>query len=81
MDAWLLLCMLFVALALFEYSVLLAIRFGTQHRVTNDDKKGSKSDALVEMKCRRIDRHALRAFTALFALTVGTYFYNTCARS
>ena len=30
MDTWLLLCMGFVALALFEYAVLLTIRFGKQ---------------------------------------------------
>ena len=33
MDTWLLLCMGFVALALFEYAVLLAIRFGKQGEI------------------------------------------------
>ena len=80
MDAWLLLCMGFVALALLEYAVLLTIRFGKQHKIIAD-KRGNKSDIVSENKCRKIDRYALRVFLSLFSVTMGTYFYNTCARS
>ena len=37
MDTWLLLCMIFVALALFEYAFQLAIRY-------REMKRGSKKD-------------------------------------
>ena len=39
MDTWLLLCMLFVAMATFEYAILLGITFGRQNRV-NVTQKG-----------------------------------------
>ena len=80
MDLWLLLCMGFVALALFEYAVLLTIRFGKQHKITAD-KRGNKSDVVAENRCRKIDRYALRAFLTLFSLSVGTYFYNIHSQS
>ena len=37
MDAWLLMCMLFVALATFEYAILLAMRFGN-HLISASEK-------------------------------------------
>ena len=80
MDVWLLLCKLFVALALFEYSVLLAIRFGKQNKIAAD-MSGNKSHVLAEIKCHKIDRYALRSFLALFAFFMGTYFCIICARS
>ena len=74
MDVWLLLCKLFVALALFEYSVLLAIRFRKQNKIAADGMMGDTNNILAEIKCHKIDRYALRAFLALFAITMGTYF-------
>ena len=63
-------CMLMVAMALFEYAILLAIRFG---KLTN--RKG-EHDALVEERCRKIDRHALRMFLAISAIKMGIYFFT-----
>ena len=38
MDIWLLLCMVFVALATFEYAIMLAMRFGTHFKINTSDK-------------------------------------------
>ena len=67
-------CMLYVALAKFEYAMQLKIRFGTLNKMNIEDKK--KSDAKVEGKCRKIDCYALRIFLGVYMLTVGIYFYN-----
>ena len=75
MDLWLLLCMLFVALALFEYAIMLTIRFGKQDKERSANKKGTKDDVIAEMKCRKIDRYALRIFLAAHIATMGSYFY------
>ena len=75
MDMWLLLCMLFVALALFEYAIMLTIRFGKQDKNRSANKNGTIDDFVAEMKCRKIDRWALRAFLAAHVVTMGTYFY------
>ena len=75
MDIWLLICMLFVALALFEYAIMLTIRFGKQDKNRSANKKGTKEDIIAEMMCRRIDRYALRVFLAAHVATVGMYFY------
>ena len=75
MDIWLLICMLFVALALFEYAIMLTIRFGKQDKNRSANKKGTKEDIIAEMMCRRIDRFALRVFLAAHVATVSTYFY------
>ena len=73
MDTWLLLCMIFVALALFEYAFQLAIRY-------REMKRGSKKDTeehekASKQRCLKIDRWALRIFAALYILVIGTYFY------
>ena len=73
LDIWLLLCVIFVALALFEYAILLAIRFGKQNIKIHDNMTGNDELNAVA-KCRKIDRHALRVFLALHAVTVCTYF-------
>ena len=76
MDLWLLLCMLFVALALFEYAIMLTIRFGKQDKNRSAaNRKGTKDDVFAEMRCRKIDRYALRVFLAAHVATMGTYFY------
>ena len=73
MDAWLLLCMIFVALALFEYAVQLAIRY----RGMREKSKKPLDDIEKESKeiCRKIDRWALRIFVGLDVLVVASYFY------
>ena len=47
MDIWLLLSMMFVASAIFEYAVLLAIRFGKNWKI-NEEKNAQKKK---EQKC------------------------------
>ena len=74
MDIWMLACMFMVAMALFEYAILLAIRFGKLKKV-NVNRMG-ENDALVEERCRRIDRHALRMFLAISAIKMGIYFFT-----
>ena len=64
--------MLFVALATFEYAILLAIRYGKQHNKTKVAKTGY--DKSGGEKCFKIDRFALRAFIAIYVIVVGTYF-------
>ena len=71
LDIWLLLSMIFVALATFEYAVLLAIKFGKQSEGSKKDVDGRKRNE----KCRKIDRYALRVFTAAYGVSVFTYFY------
>ena len=70
-DIWLLLSMIFVALATFEYAVLLAIKFGKQSEGSKKDVGGKKRNE----KCCKIDRYALRVFTAAYSVSVFTYFY------
>ena len=72
LDIWLLLCVIFVALALFEYAILLAIRFGKQNKI-NDNMTGNDGADNAIAKCRKIDRYALRVFLALNVVTVCTY--------
>ena len=69
MDVWMLVCMLFVASAQFEYAVQLKIRFGKGNNKIG--KCGQK-----EGKCRKMDRNALFIFLGTYTVTVGTYFYN-----
>ena len=73
LDIWLLLCVIFVALALFEYAILLAIRFGKQNNKINDNMTGNDAADKAIAKCRKIDRYALRVFLALNVVTVCTY--------
>ena len=67
-----LLCIIFVAAALFEYAVLLTIRFGKQNKV-NDSMIGINDEAEAVGKCRKIDLYALRAFIILYALSISGY--------
>ena len=69
-----LMSMLFVALATFEYAILLAIRYEkqinkTKGETTRDNRKGGE-------KCHKIDRLALRAFIAIYVIVVVAYFCN-----
>ena len=72
LDIWLLLSMIFVALATFEYAVLLAIKFRKQSEGT---KKEVDNRRRME-KCRKIDRYALRAFIVVYGVAVLAYFYS-----
>ena len=57
--------MLFVASAMFEYAMLLAIRFVI----------GNTNQRKLDKRCSKIDRNAMMTFIGAYALTVGTYFY------
>ena len=72
MDFWFLLCMMFVALAMFEYAILLAIKYGKQNKKFVDNRQVSDEWAVI--KCHKIDFYALRIFTVVYALAGGTYF-------
>ena len=50
-------CMIFVGLAKFEYTIQLKIRFGTIRKIYTDGNKKSKTK--IEAECHKIDRHAL----------------------
>ena len=63
--------MLFVVLAIFEYAVMLAIRFGKKKR----DK------ANQEEICNKIDRKSLWLAMGLYVLAVGSYFYTVTTHS
>ena len=65
-------CIIFVASALFEYAVLVTIRFGKQNKV-NDSMIGLHDETEAVGRCRKIDRYALRAFIVLFALVICGY--------
>ena len=73
MDIWLLLSMLFVATATFEYAMLLLIKYGKRLKldVGKMGKKYGKAAATIE----KIDRYALKAFIGIYVLTDGIYFY------
>ena len=64
--------MLFVAMAMLEYAILLAIKFGKQNRITTDNSLGDEKKK--QEKCRMIDLYALRAFLGAHAMTICTYF-------
>ena len=75
MDVWMLICMIFVGLAKFEYAIQLKIRFGSMSKINTDGDKNSKIK--IEEKCRKIDRYALIILSSLYALTAGCYYsYN-----
>ena len=73
--------MLFVAMAMLEYAILLAIKFGKQNRITADNNSGEEKKK--QEKCRMIDLYALRAFLGAHAMTICTYFsyYTLCSKS
>ena len=72
MDFWFSLCMMFVALAMFEYAILLTIKYGKQNKKFVDNRQVSDEWAVI--KCHKIDFYALRIFTVVYALAGGTYF-------
>ena len=72
MDYWLILCQMFVGLAMLEYAVLLGIKFGRNNRVGN--KNHHHPQSAVDEKCRRIDHYSLRLFFAIHSLSVAIYF-------
>ena len=72
LDAWFLICMLFVAMAMFEYAILLSIKFGKQNRITAEKSPGEEKQE--QEKCRIIDLYVLRAFIVAHVLTICTYF-------
>ena len=67
--------MMFVAMAMFEYAILLAMKFGKPNKISAD--KDPHEEKKAAEKCRKIDLYALRAFVGVHALTVCTYFYYT----
>ena len=76
LDIWLLLSMIFVALATFEYAILLKIKFGGGG-VKNNLRKEVDSKRRDE-KCRKMDHYALVVFLGAYGITVLSYFtvYN-----
>ena len=62
LDIWLLMCMLFVATATFEYAMLLLIRYG-------------KRPKLDVGKVEKVDGYAIMAFMGIYVLADSTYFY------
>ena len=73
MDTWLLICMIFVALALFEYAFQLAIRY---REMTRGNKKDiEEHEKASKQRCLKIDRWALRIFAGLYILVIGAYLY------
>ena len=73
MDVWLLMCMLFVALATFEYAILLAMRFGSHFRINTSEK--SKDEFMISRRCVKIDRLSLKIFFLAYCISLGTYLY------
>ena len=73
LDTWLLICMIFVALAMFEYAILLAIKFGKQNKISSE--KDPDDERKAAEKCRKIDLYVLRAFIGAHTVAVCTYFY------
>ena len=75
MDAWLLMCMLTVGLAIFEYGICLATLFGKQRKNKINTKDQETAAAALKLRCHKIDCYALRFFVVVFNMSVGTYFY------
>ena len=72
LDIWLLLSMIFVALATFEYAILLRIKFGRENG-KNTLKREVESRKRDE-KCRKMDHYALIMFLVAYGITVFAYF-------
>ena len=71
MDIWLLKCMMFVALATFEYAILLGVRFD---KGRNMSSMGCEAENNEKKKCNRVDRICLEVFMATYILVVVAYF-------
>ena len=65
--------MMFVALAIFEYAVLLAIRFGRGKRIQIEREDATENKV---NKCKFVDRISLIIFMAIYIFTVCSYFYT-----
>ena len=74
MDIWMLICMLFVASAQFEYAIQLKNRFGITRKISINTKEENKTRA--EEKSRKMDCIALNIFMVVYIMTVGAYFYK-----
>ena len=72
MDIWLLMCLLFVALATFEYAILLKMTFWKTRKVMTmgDSVDEEKRDKI----CHSIDCLALPIFSFIYTLSVISYF-------
>ena len=88
LDVWLLICVTFVAMALFEYAALLKIRF---HRTRNvkvaASRKGKTARMIAEFAdetlvteaialCATIDKMALVVFVAMFFVASFIYWLS-----
>ena len=71
MDIWLLLSMMFVASAIFEYAVLLAINFGKNGKISGENN-AQKNE---EQKCCKVDRISLKMFIGTYIFAAVTYFF------
>ena len=78
LDIWLLMCMIFVALATFEYAILLKTKFGKQN-----GKNGQKEADMrkIDEQCRKMDHYALIVFLVAYGITVFTYVYAIISNS
>ena len=65
--------MCIVALALFEYAILLSIRYGKQDKI--DVADSNDVTMARQQKCKKIDKYAMRFLLAANIGTIGTYFY------
>ena len=70
MDTWLLISMIFVAMATFEYAVLLALRFGRGKKI---NPMGDEFENKEE-RCYRVDRISFILFMVVYILIVVVYF-------
>ena len=70
LDIWLLMCLLFVALATFEYATLLAITFWITNKIGPMEGVVDGKDKI----CQNIDRIALTMFSIIYVLSVISYF-------
>ena len=73
MDIWLLLCMVYVTLATFQYALLIAIRFNKGRKIREVDRMWDATNDKVE-KCNKIDRVSLILFVGSYLVTVVMYF-------
>ena len=63
LDVWCMLCIVFITTALFEYAVIIHIRF-----------MSTDSEARVKTRCRKLDFYAAMVFTSLYLTFICTYF-------
>ena len=66
LDVWCMVCIVFITIALFEYAVIIHIRF-----ISTD------SEARVKARCRKLDITALVVFTSLYLTFICSYFIVT----